>query len=180
MGLAVNYSEAFKARMVRRMTGPGALSATALSRDVGVTQPTLSRWVREAGSPVMSSDSDGRDSTARSTVKRPQDWSAEEKLTAVVEAAALSEEELGAYLRRKGVHQTQLEQWRTALLASLEGESAQKKRTSPEVRRIRELERDLLRKDRALAEATALLVLKKKLDALWADEDDDTPSRSGR
>ena len=41
-------------------------------------------------------------------------------------------------------------------------------------KRIKDLEKELLRKDRALAEAAALLVLKKKAQDLWEDEDDDT------
>ena len=49
---------------------------------------------------------------------------------------------------------------------------------SPEARRIRELEKELRRKDKALAETAALLVLKKKANAIWGDEDDDTAPSS--
>lgn len=114
------------------------------------------------------------------TGKRPQDWNAEEKLNILIEAAAVPEETLGAFLRRKGLHEAQLTQWRQAVLLGLEKPSsrAAKKRT-PEARRVRELERELARKDKALAEAAAILVLKKKAEAIWGDGDDDTGRKNG-
>ena len=42
------YTDAFKAQMVNRMVGPSAVSASVLARQVGVSQPTLSPWLREA------------------------------------------------------------------------------------------------------------------------------------
>ncbi|MDP7573398.1 MAG: transposase [Myxococcota bacterium] len=111
--------------------------------------------------------------------KRPQDWTAEEKLQAVIEAVSVPEEELGAFLRRQGLHEAQLREWRQQVLQGLEKAPARgsKKRT-PEGRRVRQLERELDRKDKALAEAAALLILKKKAQAIWGDEDDDTTKKS--
>jgi transposase-like protein len=106
-----------------------------------------------------------------------------EKLEVVVEAAALSDEELGEFLRRKGLHTAQLEEWhKLATEGAQTALAGPKKRTSkksPEVRRIKELEKELLRKDRALAEVAALLTLKKKAQAIWGDEDDGTTTKSG-
>ena len=97
--------------------------------------------------------------------KRPQDWTAAEKLEAVLESASLSEQELGEYLRRKGLHEAQLEQWRRrvteASMEALQSKSSRKK-ASVEAKRVRALERELRRKEKALAETAALLVLKKK------------------
>jgi transposase-like protein len=170
----MEYPEKFKARMVQKLTTPGAPSATALSDEVGVPQPTLSKWVREA------SRVGGMAKPKRTKVggrKRPQDWTAEEKLDAVIEAASLREEDLGIFLRRGGLHQTHLRQWRQQIVAGLK--APRSKKTSPEARRLRELERELQRKDKALAETAALLVLKKKAQAIWGDEDDPTTPRSG-
>ncbi len=169
----MEYPERFKAKMVQKLTVPGAPSATALSEEVGVPQPTLSKWVREAGRV-------GGMGTSKRTKagKRPQDWPAEEKLEAVVEAASLSEEDLGTFLRRRGLHSTHLRQWREQLIAGLA--ALRSKKTSAEARRIRELERELRRKDKALAETAALLVLKKKVQSIWGDEDGGTTRRSGR
>ena len=115
--------------------------------------------------------------------KRPQDWPPQEKLEVVLEAASLSEEDLGEFLRRKGLHQAQLDEWRERMTkGALEelGSRRRSRKASPEAKRIRELEKELRRKDKALAETAALLVLKKKVDAIWGDVDDDTDPRNGR
>ena len=116
------------------------------------------------------------------TPKRPEDWSPEEKLKAVLEAASLSEDQLGTFLRRKGLHETHLQQWRLQMLNGLGKVSVDKKpkRRAADTRRIRSLEKELKRKDKALAETAALLVLKKKVQEIWGDEDDPTAPRSGK
>ncbi len=101
-------------------------------------------------------------------------------MAAVVEASSLTEEQLGAFLRRKGLHQAQLKQWRGAMLLALGGDQKRKAKSSPQARRLRELEKELRRKDKALAEAAALLILKKKAQAIWGAEADGTEPRSGR
>jgi transposase-like protein len=111
--------------------------------------------------------------------KRPQDWTPEEKLQAVIEAASTPEEELGAFLRRQGLHEAQLREWRQQVLQGLEKPARGARKRTPEGRRVRQLERELERKEKALAEAAALLVLKKKVQAIWGDEDDDTSKKSG-
>lgn len=111
--------------------------------------------------------------------RRPQDWTAEEKLAAVIEAVSVPEEELGAFLRRKGLHESQLREWRKTVLSGLEKPRARASKDTAQSRRIRELERELRRKDKALAEAAALLVLQKKVRELWGDEDDDTKPKNG-
>ena len=113
--------------------------------------------------------------------KRPQDWSAEEKLQAVIEAASVSEKDLGAFLRRQGLHEAHLKEWRQLVLSGLQqAPKRSTKGSTAETRRVRELERELTRKEKALAEAAALLVLKKKVRKIWGDEDDNTDSKSGR
>ncbi len=88
-------------------------------------------------------------------------WTAAEKLRVVIEAATL-DDSLGELLRREGLHEAQLRQWRAGAEAGLTEASRKKGRRSPEAMRVRDLERELRRKDHALAEASALLVLKKK------------------
>ena len=70
-------------------------------------------------------------------MKRPQDWNAEEKLAAVLEAAAMPDEELGAFLRRKGLHETHLKQWREQMLNGLNPAPVQAKKKEPESKRVR-------------------------------------------
>ncbi len=172
------YSEKFKSQLVSKMVGVHAVSASALALEVGINQPTLSRWLREARMiPGMTKKSGS--SKAKARPQRPQDWSPEEKLRVVVESMGLTDEELGAFLRKEGLHQAQLDGWSAAARSSLSARKGAKK-ASAESKRIRELERELRRKEKALAEAAALLILKKKAQAIWGDEEDDTDLRSGR
>ena len=162
--------------MVKKLTGPNPVSTATLSAETGIHQTTLSRWVREAAKvrPMTT----GRDASDDSPEQRPEDWTPEKKLATVMEAAALDEADLGMFLRRRGLHRETLDQWRQAALESLNGGVGGTKRRrgrSQEHKRIRTLERDLRRKDKALAEAAALLVLQKKASRfLSVDEDDDT------
>ena len=114
--------------------------------------------------------------------KRPEDWSPEEKLKAVLESASLSDDQLGTFLRSQGIHETHLQQWRLQMLNGLCKAPAHKKpkRRASDTKRIRSLEKELKRKEKALAETAALLVLKKKVQEIWGDEDDDITPRNGK
>ena len=169
------YSEAFKAKMVQKMLGPYARRAGALAEEAGMSQPTLSRWLREAGSVGDMS----KKTRKRRASKNSKKWTELEKLRVVVEASSLSDEDLGAFLRREAIHAAQLQEWREAACGALNGAGRRRKKTSEDSKKIKALERELRRKDKALAEVSALLILKKKADALWGDEDDDTNGRTG-
>jgi transposase-like protein len=111
--------------------------------------------------------------------RSPREWTMEEKLKAVVEASELSGEEFGAFLRREGLHQAQLEEWREALRAALGPPNPKKsKRARAEAKRVKQLEKELRRKDKALAEVTALLVLQKKTQAYWEAKEGGTQKPS--
>ena len=102
----------------------------------------------------------------------------------MLDAAPLSEAELGAFLRKRGLQTTQLSSWRTTIAAALSERPPRKPEARSEQQRIRVLEKELLRKDRALAEVTALLALRKKVEMIWrdgdGDGDGDTTPKSGK
>jgi len=159
------FSLSFKQRMVERMTGPQAVSATRLAREVGVSQDSLSRWLREASS---------LGDMAKPGARGPRQWTLDEKIRVLAAARGLSGNELTTLLEREQVLLSEFEQWRRAL----ETEAVVPPGTA---KQIRALERELARKDKALAEAAALLVLKKKLQEMdLSDEDDDDEGKSGR
>ena len=177
------YSEAFRSRMVARMVGPRAVSANALSQEVGVSQGSLSRWLREVGSVGGMTRSSGK---AKNSKKA---WTGAEKLRVLTEAAGLSDSDLGALLRREGLHEAQLVEWRQAAEAALGGTTrGRAPRPSGEAARdamhaaahIKELEREIRRKDKALAETAALLVLKKKVQEIWGESSEDEGDTTGR
>jgi len=173
------YSETVKARMIARLVGPRAVTATALSAETGISQATLSRWLAGAakippvakkqeqrghGQPLAPAAGEGRRGRARTGA---------EKFALVARASRLEGEALGAFLRTEGVHLAELEQWRKLAEEAL----GAGKRLAPS-KETRRLKAELARKEKALAEAAALLVLKKKVAELWGDGDDDTGETS--
>lgn len=98
-------------------------------------------------------------------------WTPEAKLKAVVETTGLSEQDFGIYLRREGFYSHQITEWRTEIIKSFAGEPKFARDERDE--KIKVLEREILRKDRALAEASALLILQKKVDLIWGNRDGD-------
>lgn len=104
--------------------------------------------------------------------RRPQDWSASEKFKALLEADRLPDDELGEFLRSKGLHEAHLQEWREQAEKALE-----KDVQTPDLKlkkEVKRLSREVRRKDKALAETAALLVLSKKLRALWGDEGEES------
>ena len=122
-------------------------------------QQNLSRWLIEAGSlpgmvrPIKSA------------------WRVEQKARILADAGALSGELLRTYLSTQGVSLVQFQRWKSAL-------EDDEKSSVVSSRQIRKLERELQRKEKALAEAAALLVLKKTIQEHLQGEDDDTDGQS--
>ncbi len=149
------------------MVGPPGISATALAKETGISQSQLCRWrLKAVGRAVMAIDQQ-RSGEAKK-------WTPEEKFRVLVTAEGLKGEELGALLRREGLHEEQLRAWREAAAGALGAEAAaspvaraEERRSAAEAKkRVKELEKELRRKDKALAEAAAMLILEKKLQAL--------------
>ena len=153
---------AYKQKMLDRLTGKDAVSARQLSLETGLRQQTLSLWLQNACSvSVMPSK------------RQTREWSIDEKIRVLAKAGKLTGAELTEFLEREGLLLADYEQWRLAL--------AEEGRASlATTKRIRALERELARKEKALAEAAALLVLKKKVTRLWEAEGDDTDEEPER
>lgn len=148
------YGEGFRSRVVARLLPPESAEIGAISREVGVSVQTLERW-REA---------------AQTMPARGRAWSAAARLEAVITAAALDEAGKSAWCREQGVFPAELEKWRasaTTALADPEDVRASPQATRADKKRIKELERELHRKDKALAETAALLVLSKKVAVIF-------------
>ena len=139
-------------------------------------QPTLSRWLREAGSVDAMADESGKE---REKIRARKTWTAAEKLRVLSAASGVEDAQLGEILRREGLHSDLLRRWRDEALQGLSPGRADKASAADRTR-IKELERELRRKDKALAEAAALLVLRKKLEALHWFEDDASSDSSER
>jgi transposase-like protein len=127
--------------------GPERISASRLSKEVGIGQPTLSRWLRAAGKVRGMKEAD-EIPVPKPARRRPQEWTPAEKLKAVQEAGELTGEALGAYLRRAGLHEAQLAERRAAAISGL-SERGRAAPRGPESRRTRTLEQELRREPSA-------------------------------
>jgi transposase len=154
-----SFSKEFKESIVQKVLSRGALSVREVCEREGVGKSTATNWVRACGK--VSSEPRNR----RGRMK----WTAEAKLKAVVEAANLVESDLGAYLRREGLYSNQIAEWRAEIIGHFE--SKPKFARDERDDKIRDLEQEILRKDRALAEASALLILEKKVGLIWGKRD---------
>jgi transposase len=161
-----NYPTELKDTMITKMTGPAGRSATSLGKEVGIAQSTLSRWLRERGRVAWTAGGQMHEGKGRS-------WSAEQKLEALLEYERLSEEERGKFLRAKGLHEAHLGSWKKEILEGLKLKAFAGGKKDPQRKRIAALEKELRRKEAALAEAAALLVLKKKADAIWGEGEEE-------
>ena len=163
------YSPERKAAVLKKLLPPLSLSVAELSKQEGISDVTLYTWRKQAKA---------RGEVVSGSGKVPDEWPAEAKLAVVVETATLSEVALSQYCREKGLYPEQVKAWRQACItgqqSATELKQTEREQTRADKKRIRELERELRRKDRALAETAALLVLRKKLNALWGNDDGDS------
>lgn len=154
------YGQAFKDKAVARLLPPESAATAVVAREIGVAVGTLERWREDA----------------QSRPARGRAWTAGARLEAVITTAALDEAGKSAWCRQHGTFPGELEKWRAncaAALAEPEEARASPQATRQDRKRIKELERDLLRKDRALAETAALLVLSKKVAAIFNKGEDE-------
>lgn len=163
------YSEERKAAVLKKLLPPHNKSIPEVSAEEKISEPTLYNWrskLRSEGKPVPGSEN------------QSEKWSAQAKLATVIETAGLAEAELSQYCREKGLYSEQIKAWKQACIegAAQNEQSAEtdKKQRKADKKRIRELENELRRKDKALAEHAALLVLSKKLNALYGVEDEES------
>ncbi len=136
------------------MLPPESASPEDVSRDLGVSAATLERWR----------------SDALSRPARERAWTAAARFDAVITTASMDEATRNAWCRENGVYPEELSRWReaaTQALAEPEEARASPLETKADRKRIQTLERELRRKDKALAETAALLVLSKKVEAIF-------------
>jgi len=160
-----HYSSERKEAVLKKLLPPYNMTVAEVARQEGITAKTLYNWrynAKKQGLPVP-----GKTTTS-------EQWSAETKLAVIVETATMSESELGEYCRAKGLFVEQIKRWKKECLegfkTSKEQEKLALKQAKTDQRKIKDLEKDLRRKNAALAETTALLVLRKKLNALWEEK----------
>lgn len=161
------YSHEFKYSIITKMMPPQNQSISDIARETGLSEATLHKWRKQARAKGLAVPSGEQE------VER---WSTQDKYLIVIETAKLSEVEMAEYCRKKGLYVEQVQAWRDACMQANGGVAQQASKLQKELREkdreLRKLEQELRRKEAALAETAALLVLRKKANAIWGDSED--------
>ena len=159
------YDATVRDAIRKRMSPPNRESVAQIARDTGITTQTLYNW-------RLQWQKQGQ--LVPATTKPPEQWPPADKLAAVIQSAALSGTELGAFCRARGLYPKQLARWRQAAedangpnAVSMADQRDLQRKNHELIRQNRRLQRELEKKEKALSEAATLLMLSKKLDQLW-------------
>lgn len=165
----MGYPVERKESVLKKMLPPNNMSIAALAKEEGISDATLYNWRTQARNQGrLMPDSDN-------TVNS---WTSRDKFAAVMETAAMSQADVAGYCREKGIFPEQLSEWREACEQANDWNQASEKKlkeaTQSERKKNKQLQKELDRKEKALAEAAALLVLRKKYNALFEDHEDES------
>ena len=170
------FSQSFKKQAVEKALNRQdntTLKEVADTLSVGLS--SLSRWILQAKNQELEIVSPN-EIMKMTKDKRPQDWTLEERLNMIITCATLDEVDLGEYCRQQGIYPHHIAQWK---LDITNGDQSKNTATSrSEIKALRNenkaLKKELNRKDKALAETAALLVLKKKVNEIWGNDEDNS------
>lgn len=159
------YSAERKQAILNKLLSPNLSSIAQLAREENIAEQTLYNWrnrAKQQGKTVP-------------TNHRTQELSPETKLTIIIDTAKLNETELAEYCRNKGRYPKQIAQWKaqslTGFNASEQQTAQSRKQHQADQKQIKQLKQAVKRKDKALAEAAAILILRKKLATLWGEDE---------
>lgn len=177
--MRARFNQSFKLQAVEKaLSREEGISLAEMAKSLGVGNSTLNKWIYKSRNQTLDWVSNGNVSTVRGMVieKRPQDWTDIEKLNMVIRCGSMSEVELNQHCREQGLYAHHIKQWKDELAS---GVMTNKQATNAaENRRLKNenkaLKKELQRKEKALAEAAALLILQKKVQAIWGSDEDNS------
>lgn len=162
----MRYSKERKDAVLRRLLPPEDLSVVKVAKQEGICPSTIYKWRDEARSL-------GR--LLPNSTELADKWDSAGKFAAVTQTLGLNQAEISAYCRENGIYPEQLETWkRTCLEANdfqIDDVVKLRQHYKEEQNQRKQLEKELRRKEKALAEAAALLVLQKKYNAMWEERE---------
>lgn len=164
------FNQSFRSAVIEKaLSRSRDVTMNDIAKEYGISRATIDRWIREAQLTESISPA-----TMKDEEKRPQDWSKAERLQAIIECANMEESEVSAYCRGKGLYPHHIKQWKADFAGDVTAVTSQQDRTHVKQLKAenKDLKRELQRKEKALAETAALLVLKKKVQHLLDDGED--------
>ena len=164
----MNYSKEFKDSIIRRMLPPNNEPISKIAHEEGLSEQTLNNWRNKARAEGYAAP--GNDQVA-------DQWSTQDKFLIVIETSSMDENALAEYARKKGIYVKQIKAWKDACMNANGGVAQEAARLNRELKAAekanKQLEKELARKEKALAEAAALLILRKKADAIWGEPEEE-------
>lgn len=161
-----SYTKEFKDSILKRLDQNETVSS--LSEELNISKSTIYQWVR-------THNKNKKDYPIN--LKSKKNWTSEDKFQLVLEASGLTETELTEYCRRKGIYVDEIKAWREQCLkanqAIVEDPKVLKESLKEEKDKVKELQRELRYKEKALAETASLLVLRKKANAILGDPEEE-------
>ena len=162
------HSIQFQEQALIKVRERGSRSVQDVANDLNMSVGTLRKWISKSNQKAA-----GNTHSAQLPKNLPApSWAPAQRLQALLETHAMAPAQLSAWCREKGLFEHQLQNWREAFCTAGTSESRESKAALRELQVKHEgLQRELRRKEKALAEAAALLVLQKKFHALWEGEE---------
>ena len=163
------YSKEFKEQALVKVYSRQSRTIESIADELNMLKGTLKMWMRDAVKNTLSLTSN----MTQLESKRPEDWSLEERLVVLQKSYGLTDDALNSLCREQGIYVHHLTKWKADFCTANALKVDQK--NTQELRKLKQdnaiLQRDLNRKEKALVEAATLLVLQKKFNALWEDEE---------
>jgi transposase len=156
-----SYTKECKEKIIKSLQPPENRTVPQVAKEKNIPVNTIYTWVskaRKEGKMIPNS-------SPSNEIK----WRKEDKFRILMETYTLNEEELSIYCREHGLYTTDVKRWRKILENSLETNNYSSPELKAEKEKNKKLEKELKYKEKALAETAALLVLRKKTDAIWGD-----------
>ena len=173
--MRARYTQSFKRQAVEKaLSRADGTTLAEITDSLGIGQSTLNKWIVKSRNQQLGSSSE-HDSASIGGVrkeKRPQDWNQDERLDMLIACGSLDEAAMNQLCRERGLYAHHVSQWKQDFIS---GVTANERSDAKSLKgEVRELKKELNRKDRALAETAALLVLQKKLSTIWGSDEDNS------
>ena len=160
----MKYSRRIKESALRKILSPENRSVSDVSREMGISEQTIYNWKNKAENGTLFLD----DSSS------PLSTGQLERYNLLLESRSIAQDNIGEWLREKGLHSEHLTLWEQEIKDTLSNKDNKIKLENQQLKKEKkELEKELRRKEKALAEMAALLTLKKKADAIWGDNEEE-------
>ena len=158
----MKYTTTFKKAVLRKVLPPENRSVHSVSKEMGVGEITIHRWISQIKDGTLNLEQDEENPSGQRNMT--------EKLNLLLEYQKIPQEENGEWLRKNGLHEEHLAIFQQEIKTLMANKSDDKDKEIKELKKqLAKKDKELKRKEAALAELAAIMTLKKKLG--WMDYD---------